>query len=142
MAKVVVHPPWSCLTKIGLFPAERKGDCIRTKIIYPDHWCKGEVYQRNTKKQKVRVSEQRLVPFLHKDSLLRTKPCILKCDVIVQVSELSSGKVSDEFETFIWVTLGLDVSYQCLKKRKNTTHKQTKKKSLKLKERHFNTTNT
>lgn len=63
------------------------------------------------------MSGKRLVPLLHKYSLLWTKPCLLQRDVIVQVGELPSGKVSDEFEAFVRVTLGLDVSYQGLEER-------------------------
>lgn len=56
----------------------------------------------------------RLVPLLNKYSLLWTKPRLLQRDVIVQVGKLPSGKVGDEFEAFIWVAFGLDVSYQGL----------------------------
>lgn len=56
----------------------------------------------------------RLVPLLHKYSLLWTKPRLLQRDVIVQVGELPSGEVGDEFEAFVRVTLGLDVSDQGL----------------------------
>lgn len=61
----------------------------------------------------------RLVPLLHKYSFLWTKPRLLQCDVIVQVGELPSGKVGDEFEAFIRVTFGLDVSYQGLEVRES-----------------------
>lgn len=57
---------------------------------------------------------KRLVPLLYKYSLLWTKPRLLQCDVIIQVSELPSGKVGDEFEAFIRVALGLHVSNQGL----------------------------
>lgn len=63
------------------------------------------------------VSGKRLVPLLHKYSLLWTKSRLLQCDVIVQMSELPSGKVGDKFEVFIRVTFGLDVSYQGLQER-------------------------
>lgn len=62
----------------------------------------------------------RLVPLLHEYSLLRTKPRLLKRDVIVQVGELPSGKIGDEFEAFVRVTLGLDVSDQRLGEETNT----------------------
>lgn len=71
---------------------------------------------RDTDKRKVSVSG-RLVPLLHKYSLLWTQPCLLQRDVIVQVGELPSGEVGDEFEAFIRITLRLDVSYQGLKER-------------------------
>lgn len=58
----------------------------------------------------------RLVPLLHKYSLLWTKSRLLKRDVIIQVGKLPSGKVGDKFEALIWVTLGLNVSNQGLKK--------------------------
>lgn len=60
----------------------------------------------------------RLVPLLHKYSLLWTKPRLLKRDVIIQVGKLSSGKVGDKFEALVWVTLGLNMSNQGLKKTK------------------------
>lgn len=63
------------------------------------------------------VSGKRLVPLLHKYSLLWTKPRLLQCDVIVQVGELPSRKVGDEFEAFVRVTLGLDMSYQGLEEK-------------------------
>lgn len=58
-----------------------------------------------------------LVPLLHKYSFLWTKSRLLQRDVIVQVGELPPGKVGDEFEAFIGVTLGLDVSNQGLEGR-------------------------
>ncbi|TNN40604.1 hypothetical protein EYF80_049220 [Liparis tanakae] len=45
-----------------------------------------------------------------------------KRDVIVQVGELPSRKVGDEFEAFIGVTFGLDVSYQGLEEEEDTTN--------------------
>lgn len=61
----------------------------------------------------------RLVPLLHKYSLLWTKPRLLQRYVIIQVGKLPSGKVGDEFEAFIRVTLGLDMSNQGLQVRNN-----------------------
>lgn len=74
--------------------------------------------KRNTDQEKKKKSEclARLVPLLHKYSLLWTKPRLLKRDVIIQVGELPSGKVGDKFKALIWVTLRLNVSHQGLKK--------------------------
>lgn len=67
----------------------------------------------------------RLVPLLNKHSLLWTKPRLLQCDIIVQVGELPSRKVGDEFEAFIRVTFGLDVSYQGLEEKDKYTRSET-----------------
>lgn len=58
-----------------------------------------------------------LVPLLNKYSFLWTKSRLLQRDVIVQVGELPPGKVGDELEAFVGVTLGLDVSHQSLEGR-------------------------
>lgn len=62
-----------------------------------------------------------LVPLLHKYSLLWTKAGFLQRDLIVQVGQLPSRKVGDEFKAFIRVTLGLDVSDQGLEKKQKHT---------------------
>lgn len=58
------------------------------------------------------VKLSKLVPLLHKYSFLWTKPCVLQCDVVVQVCEFPSGEVGDKLKAFIGITFGLDMSYQ------------------------------
>lgn len=72
---------------------------------------------QKSKKVSVSGGEKRLVPLLHKYSLLWTKPRLLQRDVIVQVGKLPSGEVGDKFEAFVRITLGLYVPYQGLEKR-------------------------
>lgn len=64
-----------------------------------------------------------LVPLLHKYSFLWTKARFLQCDVIVHVGELPPGKVGDEFEAFVGVTLRLDVSDQSLERRQQSYYR-------------------
>lgn len=114
VAGKAVRPIRVVLAKIGgLIPGQQKGTGPKPVTSSQIICKKGEVYQRDTDKQKW-VCLKRLVPLLYKYSLLWTKPRLLQCDVIIQVSELPSGKVGDEFEAFIRVALGLHVSNQGL----------------------------
>lgn len=65
-----------------------------------------------------------LISLLHKHSLLRTQSCFLQCDVIVQMSESSAGEVGDKFEAFVGESLRLNMSHQCLKKKKKRTKEE------------------
>lgn len=56
--KKVVHPLRVVFAKKKPRPNSWRTECygIKANIIVPDHWRKGEVYQRDTEKQKVSVS--------------------------------------------------------------------------------------
>lgn len=68
------------------------------------------------------IQGEGLIPLLHKHGLLRTQSCFLQCDVIVQVSESSTGKVGDKFKAFIGEPFRLNMSHQCLQKTKIIFH--------------------
>lgn len=119
MVGTVVHPLTDVLATGGLIPGEQK--VMGSRPVSSSQIADEGVRFTREILMSTSVCLGRLVPLLHKYSLLWTEPSLLQRDVIVQVGELSPGKVSDKFEAFIWVTLGLDMSHQCLEGREQQT---------------------